>query len=125
MRGKVMPSKTDCGRIRSPASVHLKSVAGISPPTAQPRPDRHSAHEQRQHQRLRVGRVAEKEFQVVAPDRLVDESGKPGYGEQQKKYASGDAAHVWIVGRGLGGAGIIRAGYRGLDRAGKAWKILL
>src|SRR5258708_30364630 len=84
------------------------------PPAAEPRPDRHPAHEQRQHQRLRVGRVAEKEFQVVAPDGLVDESGKPGYGEQQKKYASGDAAHVWIAGRGLVSAGIIRGVSRGL-----------
>src|SRR5258708_39804170 len=83
------------------------------PPAAEPRPDRHPAHEQRQHQRLRVGRVAEKEFQVVAPDRLVDESRKPGYGEQQKKYASGNAAHVWIARRGSVSAGIIRGGGRG------------
>src|SRR6266480_1110817 len=86
---------------------------GSRPAAAEPRPDRHAAHEQRQHERLRVGRMPEKEFQVVAPDRFVDEAGKPGYGEQQKKYASGNAAHVRIVGRMVAGAGIIRAGCRG------------
>src|SRR5229473_943891 len=73
------------------------------PPAAEPRSDRHPAHEERQHQRLRVGRVADEEFEVVAPDRFVDEPGKAGYGEEQKKYAAGDAAHVdrrtWVGGR--------------------------
>ena len=94
--------------------VAAKEVSpGSRPPAAEPRPDRHSPHEKRQHQSLRIGRVAEEEFQIVAPDRLVDEPGKPGYGEQQEEYAAGDAAHVWIVGRMLAGAGIIRAGCRG------------
>src|SRR5207247_3725795 len=64
------------------------------PPAAKPRPDRHSPHEKRKHQSLRIGRVAEEEFQIVGPDRLVDEPGKPGYSEQQEEYAPGDAAHV-------------------------------
>src|SRR5258708_20358079 len=83
------------------------------PPAAEPRPDRHPAHEQRQHQRLRVGRVAEKDFQVVAPDRLVDESRKPGYGQRQKKYASGIPAHVLIARHGTVSARITLVRGRG------------
>ena len=30
--GKVMPSSTDCGRIRTPASVHLNNTAEVPPP---------------------------------------------------------------------------------------------
>jgi hypothetical protein len=47
------------------------------------RTDGHPAHEHRQHQGLRVGRVAEVQLQVVRPDRLVDEACEPGEREQQ------------------------------------------
>ncbi|MBI2320050.1 MAG: hypothetical protein HYU75_24380 [Betaproteobacteria bacterium] len=58
---------------------------------AQPGADRHAAHEQGEHQRLRIGRVAEKELEIVAPDRLVDEPGESGDGEQREIGAAGDA----------------------------------
>jgi hypothetical protein len=58
-----------------------------------PGADRHPAHEERKHQSLRVRRVAEEKLEVVAPDRLVDQPREPGDGEEQEKYAAGDAPH--------------------------------
>src|SRR5450759_2003467 len=40
---------------------------------------RHSAHEDGEYERLRVGGMAKEEFEVVRPDGLVDQSGEPGY----------------------------------------------
>src|SRR5213082_3686070 len=93
------------------------------PPTAEPRPDRHPAHEQRQHQRLRVGRVPEKEFQVVAPDRLVYESiwshylklflGHAAYAQTLvlALFMGGMAIGSWFCSRWSGGWGNLLRGY--------------
>jgi hypothetical protein len=52
------------------------------PASAIRRAGRHAAHEDREHQRLRVGRVAEKELQIMRPHRLVDQPGEPRGGEE-------------------------------------------
>ena len=62
--------------------------------------ERHPPHEKREHQRLRVRRVPEEQLQVVAPDRLVDEPGESGDGEQQKEHRAtvrrrSPAGRVW------------------------------
>ena len=46
--------------------------------TGQPRAYRHATHEDDQHQRLGVGRVPEKELEIMGPDRLVDQPRKAG-----------------------------------------------
>ncbi len=55
---------------------------------AQRRAGGHAAHEDRQHERLRVRRVAEIELQVMRPDRLVDQAGEARYGEQDVERAA-------------------------------------
>src|SRR5262245_54248791 len=74
-------------------------LPALRPAAAQPGADRHPAHEQGEHQRLRVRRVAEEQLEVMAPDRLVDEARETGYGEEQKKDASGYTAHGFVAGR--------------------------
>ena len=51
-------------------------------PPCPPGAQRQAAHEDDQHQRLRVGGMAEKQLQVVRPDRLVDQPGRTGEREQ-------------------------------------------
>ena len=46
--------------------------------TTEPGTERHATHEDAQHQALRVSRVAQKELEVMGPDRLVNQSGKTG-----------------------------------------------
>ena len=55
-----------------------------------PGSQRHAAHEDGEHQGLRVGGMAQEEFQVVRPDGFVNQSGEPGDDEyaQQKSAAS-------------------------------------
>ncbi|TMH88808.1 MAG: hypothetical protein E6H44_09035 [Betaproteobacteria bacterium] len=50
--------------------------------------DRHAAHEHGKDERLRVRRMAEKQLQVLRPDRLVDQPGKPGDDEQAVEGAA-------------------------------------
>ncbi|MFC0356471.1 hypothetical protein [Pseudofulvimonas gallinarii] len=45
------------------------------------RTDRHAAHEQRKHQRLRIGGMAQEQAEVMRPDRLVDQTGEAGQDE--------------------------------------------
>src|SRR5215469_14676886 len=55
----------------------------------QPGPERHAAHEDRQHQGLGVGRMPKEEFQIVRPDGFVYESGEHGdyeYAEQETSF---------------------------------------
>ena len=47
-----------------------------------PGTQRHATHEDAQHQALRVSGVAQKKLEIVGPDRLVNQSGKTGDGEQ-------------------------------------------
>ncbi|MGP8114570.1 MAG: hypothetical protein ACLQFT_19580 [Steroidobacteraceae bacterium] len=46
---------------------------------------RHSSHEDGEHEGLRVGGMAEEEFEVVRPDGLVNQSGEPGYDEYREQ----------------------------------------
>src|SRR6202140_4327591 len=59
-----------------------------------PGSQRHSSHEDGEHQSLRVGGMAEKEFEVVRPDRLVNQSGEPGYDKyREQKPPSHEIEH--------------------------------
>lgn len=49
-----------------------------------PRPECHAAHERRQHQRLRIGGVAEDQSQILRPDRLIDEPTDSGQDKKQQ-----------------------------------------
>ena len=46
---------------------------------------RHSAHEDGKHESLRVGGMAEEEFEVVRSDGLVNQSAKPGYDKYREQ----------------------------------------
>ncbi len=138
-----MPSRIDCGRISSAASVHLQTCdgrgampsAGITrandrsvdadedlveyePEQAddrldervteqqlrsraesrdEPGAERHAAHEDRQHECLRVRRVAQEQLQVVRPDRLVDEAGEAGYDENAEQKLPAERG-LWLRG---------------------------
>ena len=65
-------------------------AAAASSARAQPGAERHAAHEDRQHQRLRVGGVAEEELEVVRPDRLVDQAGEAREREDGEKRLASD-----------------------------------
>ena len=52
------------------------------------RAQRHAAHEQRQHQRLCIGRVAQEQAQVMRPDRLIDQTGKARQRENREQQRS-------------------------------------
>ena len=58
----------------------------------QPRTQRQPAHEDRQHQRLRIGRVAQEQLEVVAPDGFVDQPGETGNREQGKEDSDGNSS---------------------------------
>src|ERR1700682_5062666 len=60
-----------------------------------PGSQRHSSHEDGEHESLRVGGMAEKEFEVVRPDRLVNQSGGPGDGKyREQKPPSHQIPHL-------------------------------
>src|SRR5262249_25162897 len=65
-----------------------------APAARQPRPERHAAHEGREHEGLRERRGAEKQLEVVRPDRLVDEAGEAGERKQREKKPDILVAHV-------------------------------
>src|ERR1700690_618613 len=44
-----------------------------------PGSNRHSSHEDGEHESLRIGGMAEEEIEVVRPDGLVNKPGEPGY----------------------------------------------
>ena len=57
----------------------------VGPRACDPAAERHAAHEGGEHERLREGRRAEKQLQVVRPDRLVHQPGEAGHGEQREQ----------------------------------------
>jgi len=58
------------------------------PPAGQPRPQGEPAHEDGEHQRLRVRGVPEEQLQIVRPDGLVDQTGETRRGEQGEQQSS-------------------------------------
>src|SRR3989304_10149823 len=62
--------------------------------TADPRAQGHSAHKNGQHQGLSVCSMTKKEFQVMSPDRLINETGKPGQRKYKKKNIKKPSVHL-------------------------------
>src|SRR5205814_9066178 len=58
----------------------------LRPPARQPRAERQAAHEDREHQRLRIRPVPEEPLEVTRPDRLVDEPRESGRREQREEH---------------------------------------
>src|SRR5215207_3331433 len=58
----------------------------VGPAGREPRAPGHAAHEDREHQCLRVRRVTQEELDVVRPDRFVNQAGKAGDREQNEEY---------------------------------------
>ena len=73
---------------RRPRSRAADWRARSAQPAAEPRAERQAADEHHEHQRLRIGRVAEEELHVVRPDRLVDQPAEAGQHERQRYSAS-------------------------------------
>ena len=65
-----------------------------APAAREPRPERHAAHESGEHEGLGKGGCAEEEFQVVRPDRFVDEAGEAGKREQGKQQVDALVRHI-------------------------------
>ena len=63
-------------------TLHLES-------SDKPRAQGHPAHEDPEHEGLRVGRMPQEELEVVAPDRLVDEARETRQGEEGEERAGG------------------------------------
>jgi hypothetical protein len=69
------------------------ATQGFTASADQPGTQRHPAHEQHQHERLRVRRMAEEQAQVLRPDRLVDQAGEARQGEDPQQ----DMPHAGLV----------------------------
>src|SRR6266852_5048386 len=80
-----MKDETECADGCLSGGVGQEQFPPARRPTAGDERACHAAHEDRQHQRLRIRGMPKEQLEILAPDGLVDEAGESLSGEQRKQ----------------------------------------